>query len=193
MIESFNIIGILAFALSGYLSATRKGADLLGVFIISFVTAFAGGLIRDISINKIPSLYYDNLSFYLVLFVMFFAYLFKLHEKNIEDSFYFKFADSIGLVAFSISGALAAISLDMSIFGVLLLSLITATGGGILRDLLLRKKVFLLHEDIYGVLSLFIGFFVYVFNGNYLFIIFFLFILIRFIIIKKKMNLIRLS
>jgi len=164
MLEFFDIIGVIAFSLSGYLSAQRKQVDLLGVFIVSFSTAFAGGMLRDMSINKIPFVYTEYYPTLIVIFTIIIAYIFKLHKKNIEDSIWFITADSIGLISFSITGAIIAINNELNFIATLFLALITATGGGVMKDILLQKKITLITRDVYGSLAIAIGSLIYVFG-----------------------------
>ena len=185
----FDLIGLISFALSGYLSATRAKLDILGVFIISFSTALAGGLLRDISINKTPFIFQENYPLFTIIFVILIAISFRLHKYNIENHFLFILSDTIGLVSFSISGALMANFMHLNYTSFILLSLVTATGGGVIRDLLLQKKISLLRYDIYGTFSIFIGTFIYFFNEQYIYTLFTISVLLRFIVLKYNISL----
>jgi uncharacterized membrane protein YeiH len=161
LLHAFDIIGIIAFALSGYISGVKNNTDILGVFILAFVTAFAGGIIRDISTNNIPFVFSATYPIILVIITIIFGYLFKIHEKNIEDKTIYLIADTLGLISFSIAGALIAHKYNLGVSGYIFLSLITATGGGVVKDILLHKKPSLLNEDIYGTLAIIIGILIY--------------------------------
>lgn len=86
-----DIIGIISFALTGYFVATKKRLDLLGVFLISFVTAFGGGFIRDVSVNKTPFVFTQNYPFYVISVTLIIAYFYKFHTKDFtsKKSLYF--------------------------------------------------------------------------------------------------------
>lgn len=191
LLHIFDIIGIIAFALSGYISAVKHNTDILGIFIIAFVTAFAGGVIRDMATNNIPFVFTSTYPIILVTITILFGYLLKVHEKNIEDKNIYLIADTIGLISFSIAGALIAHKYNLGISGFMFLSLITATGGGVVKDILLQKKPSLLNEDIYGTLAILIGIIIYYFgtNNTVLIPIFIIFFCLRIYLKKHKVSL----
>lgn len=153
-----EIIGIVAFALSGLFVATRQKLDLLGIFIISFLTALGGGVTRDIIIQKTPYSFSHFLPVGLVLGVVVIGLALRLHQKStIESHFLFIISDTLGLVSFAITGALLGIANDFHIIGVLLLSLVTAVGGGVLRDMLLNEVPLILKSDFYGSVALLVA------------------------------------
>jgi uncharacterized membrane protein YeiH len=162
----FDVIGIIAFALSGYLSATREKADILGIFIAAFATALAGGMFRDIAVNKTPFVFSEIYPLILITGTVLFAILFKLHTKNVENKDFYIVADTFGLISFSIAGSLVAQEYNLNLTGFILLALITATGGGVVKDLLLQKKPVLLNTDIYGTLAIMIGIIIYILGDS---------------------------
>ncbi|MBP1679679.1 MAG: putative rane protein [Proteobacteria bacterium] len=159
-----EIIGTVAFALSGFYVAVKEKLDLLGVFIASFLTALGGGLVRDMLSDRPPYTFTHLMPTFLVLGVIIFSILFKLHQKDeIEKKFYFIISDTLGLVSFSISGALIGLQAGFNFFGVILLALITAVGGGVVRDILLNRVPLLLTSEFYGTVSLLVGAILFVF------------------------------
>ncbi|ACZ11905.1 trimeric intracellular cation channel family protein [Sulfurospirillum deleyianum] len=159
-----EIIGTVAFALSGFYVAIKEKLDLLGIFIASFLTALGGGLVRDTLADRVPYTFTNLMPTLLVLGVVFFSILLKLHRKNeIEKTFYFIVSDTLGLVSFSISGALIGLQAEFNFFGVVLLALITAVGGGVVRDILLNRVPLLLTSEFYGTVSLLVGAILYLF------------------------------
>lgn len=191
LLHAFDIIGIIAFALSGYISGVKNNTDILGVFILAFVTAFAGGIIRDISTNNIPFVFSSTYPILLVTVTIIFGYIFKIHEKNIEDKKLYLIADTLGLISFSIAGALIAHKYNLGVSGYMFLALITATGGGVIKDILLHKKPSLLNEDIYGTIAIFIGLLIYFLGTNNIVIIpiFIIFFCIRIYIKTNNISL----
>ena len=162
-LEIADIVGIISFAISGFLIAVHHKLDILGIIITSFLTALGGGLIRDVISNKIPFIFTQNLPIILVTGTVVFAILFKLHKINdLEGKKAFVLSDTIGLISFSISGAILAINLDFNFFGVLLLALITAVGGGTIRDIIVNKVPAFLTSDFYGSMALIVASFIYV-------------------------------
>ena len=158
VLEIADIIGVIAFALSGFYVAAKDRLDLLGVFISSFLTALGGGIMRDVAADRIPYTFTHLLPGMLVLGVLVFAILFKLHKHDqVEQKFLFVISDTIGLVSFSITGSLIALEVGYNFFGVILLALTTAVGGGVIRDVLLNKVPLLLSTGLYGTVALIVG------------------------------------
>lgn len=163
LIESAEIVGIISFALSGFFIASSCKLDILGIFIASFLTALGGGVIRDVLVGRELYAFTNNFASILVILVVIIAVLFKMHRfANIEKSSFFMIADTLGLVSFAISGALIAYEAEFNFFGVVLLSLITAVGGGVLRDMLINKIPLILDSEFYGTVAIFIGVFIYI-------------------------------
>ncbi len=157
-----STIGGAAFALSGYLAATRNKLDLMGIFIVAFLTANGGGVLRDVLIGHPPVILHSMEPFWLTTVVVAIAVLLKLQRlDNLEKRWFFVISDSIGLVAFGITGALVAIEENIHFFGVLTLALLTATGGGIIRDILTNKVPEVLHSGFYGSVALILAVILY--------------------------------
>jgi uncharacterized membrane protein YeiH len=153
-----DVIGIIAFAISGYLVAVRNELDLLGVLIASFLTALGGGILRDVILDTTPFTFREYYPATTVLIVLAFSFLFQLNrKKEIERKLFFVISDTIGLVAFSITGALLALDAGLNIFGVLILSFLTAMGGGLTRDILINKVPAVLVTDFYGSIALLVA------------------------------------
>lgn len=162
MFEVAEYIGIIAFAMSGFFVAIRNKLDLLGVLIATFLTALGGGILRDITVNKVPFTFTHNYPAIIVITVLILLILFKFHRKNsLENKPLFILSDSIGLVSFSISGALIAIEHDFNLTGVLAMAFITAVGGGIARDVTINEVPFVLKTGFYGTVSLLVGLILY--------------------------------
>lgn len=165
MFEIADYIGIIAFSISGFFVASKNNLDLLGILIATFLTALGGGILRDISVNKIPYTFTHNYPAIIVLSVILLLILFKFHKKgSIENKMAFIVSDSIGLVSFSISGALIAIRHNLNLTGVLSLAFITAVGGGIARDVIINEVPFVFKTGFYGTIALLIGIMLYILN-----------------------------
>jgi uncharacterized membrane protein YeiH len=139
---------------------------MLGISLMAFVTALGGGIIRDTIAGNIPYAFVDSTLPIIVLVTLFVAIGLKLHKKeNIERKELFVLSDSIGLISFSISGALVALHVDMNFFGVIILAFITAIGGGIIRDVLINHVPMVLTKDFYGTVSIIIAILMYILNS----------------------------
>ncbi len=159
-------IGLVSFAVSGYLMGVRKGLDLLGILIAAFMTALGGGIVRDAIVGRTPLAFTDGSVLVFVTLGIAGAMLFKLHKKErLERYSIFIFADSLGLVAFALTGALVAVQFDYNIFGVMLLAFITAVGGGMLRDMMVNEVPMVLKSDFYGTIALLVAAVVYLCDG----------------------------
>lgn len=165
MFELAEYIGIIAFSISGFFVAIRNKLDLLGILISTFLTALGGGIIRDISVDKVPFTFTHNYPATIVLSIMIIMILFKFHKKNsIENRLFFIISDSIGLISFSISGAIIAIEANLNLTGILVVSFVTAVGGGIIRDVIINEVPFIFKTGFYGTVALVMGLGIYLLN-----------------------------
>ena len=162
MFEVAEYIGVIAFAISGFFIGVRSKLDFLGVLISVFLTAFCGGIIRDIIVDKTPYTFTHNMPGIIVILLMLLLILFKFHKRqSIENRPFFIISDSIGLVSFSITGAMIAIESGLNLTGVLALSFVTAVGGGITRDVIINEVPFVFKTGFYGTVSLLVGLLMY--------------------------------
>lgn len=160
-----GLVGGAAFALSGFLTGVRKELDLMGVFILSLLTASGGGALRDILIGRPVALVHGAGAFLISGTVVLLALAFRLHRlPQLEQRLGFVVSDAVGLAAFGLSGALVGIEAQAHFFGVVSLALLTAAGGGILRDLLVNEVPEVLHGGFYGSVALLQGAAVYALN-----------------------------
>jgi uncharacterized membrane protein YeiH len=163
MFEVAEYIGIVAFAMSGFFVAVRAKLDFLGVLISVFLTAFGGGIVRDVIVDKTPYTFTHTMPGVIVLGMMILLLLLKVHQrKGIEERFIFIASDSIGLVSFSITGALIALGAGFNLTGVLALSFVTAVGGGIIRDIIINEVPLVFKTGFYGTVALFVGLCMYI-------------------------------
>ena len=153
-----DILGIVAFAVSGFLVGTRNNLDVLGVVIAASLTALGGGIVRDTILSVTPFAFKTLYPATALFVVIFLAFIIKIHRfGSIEKRWLFVVTDTIGLVAFSITGALLAINAGYNFFGVIILSFITAMGGGVIRDILINQVPAVLISDFYGSISVIVS------------------------------------
>lgn len=167
MVDFFKIadfIGIIAFVISALSISTKQKLDILGLFIIAFLTALGGGVMRDVLIDKLPSSFVNIDNVVIVIGTIFVGLMLGLHRKNIDKNIIFVVSDSIGLVSFAIAGALMGLNANFTVFGIMLIALITAVGGGVMRDILLNQVPLLLKSDFYGSVALLVGLIIYILN-----------------------------
>ncbi|WP_216829199.1 trimeric intracellular cation channel family protein [Alkalihalobacterium elongatum] len=147
--DILNIIGTIAFALSGVIVAMEEDYDLMGVYILGLVTAFGGGAIRNLLIGVPVSALWDqgNL-FTIAIIVMTIAFFIPSLWINhwIKWGIFF---DALGLAAFAIQGAMYASSMGHPLSAVIVAAALTGTGGGMIRDVLAGRKPLFLQKEIY--------------------------------------------
>jgi len=160
-------LGLIAFTMSGFLIGSRNQLDLLGVLISTFLTALGGGIVRDVIVHRTPYTFSHDAPA-MVVFILFMLlvllrfYRYASIQASIESRFTFILIDSIGLVAFSVSGALIALEYGLNLTGVLVLSFVTAVGGGIARDVIINEVPLVFKSGFYGTIALIIALFVYI-------------------------------
>ncbi|SFS58137.1 Uncharacterized membrane protein YeiH [Paenibacillus sp. 453mf] len=155
--EIFSIIGTIAFAMSGAFVAMEEDYDILGVIVLGMVTAFGGGVIRNILIGvPVTTLWSQGTFIMLALFSIAIAFILPNpwigHWKKTEIFF-----DAIGLSAFAIQGGLYAADMNHPISAVIVAAVLTGIGGGIIRDLLAGRKPLVLRDEIYAVWAILAG------------------------------------
>lgn len=149
--EVLNIIGTIAFAISGAFIALEAKYDILGVYILGFTTAFGGGLIRNLVIGiPVQNIWMQStlfkFAFLTITIVLILPSIWGgLWKKSIV------FFDAIGLAAFAIQGANYAVSMEVPIIAVVLAAIMTGTGGGILRDLFSGRKPMIFYSEVYAL------------------------------------------
>ncbi|MGB9766868.1 MAG: trimeric intracellular cation channel family protein [Sulfurihydrogenibium sp.] len=150
-----NIIGIVAFALTGSLKAIKEGLDLLGITVLGVMTALGGGITRDLLINTVPNALKSLTDMSVALLGVWLAIvIYKVAKGDIKNKYYILIPDAIGLSAFTTTGALIAYNADVSFFGIVILATLTGVGGGIISDLLLGKVPSVLRDDFYASCSI---------------------------------------
>lgn len=147
-IEILNILGTIAFAISGGLKGLKYHLDILGVMILGIMVAVGGGIVRDMILNKVPEVFIKK---EVILIAIVTTFLTFILGRTIENySRIIKFFDAIGLAVFTIIGSKIAIDFNLSIIGVIFIATITATAGGVIRDMLVKEIPFILKEEIYA-------------------------------------------
>lgn len=156
--QLINIIGTVAFAVSGYLVGFRKKLDILGVVIVALLTAVGGGMMRDALIGHIPMIFKSNTALWTIFITLLLSWAFHLqYQRHRVLAIWFVVADALGLAAFSLTGAQVGLALELNWFGVVTLAFVTAVGGGILRDILVNEVPIILRSDIYGTIAILLG------------------------------------
>ncbi|MBP3950837.1 trimeric intracellular cation channel family protein [Bacillus suaedae] len=157
--DVLNIIGTIAFALSGAMVALDKEIeyDLLGVYTLGFCCAFGGGAVRNLLIGVPISAVWEQGELFIIAFLaitvlFFFPSLLLRHWTKWGQSF-----DALGLAAFAIQGALYAKAAGLPLIAVITAGALTGTGGGVIRDLLARRQPMIFRSEIYALWAMLAG------------------------------------
>lgn len=152
IIDLINHIGMFFFAISGILTAADKDMDLLGGIFIAFITSFGGGTTRDLLLNVeiewLKSLSYISV----VLAGAVVGIIFRERVKKFRRTFFI--FDTIGLGLFAIYGLEKSLSLEHYPIVAIFLGVITATFGGVLRDVLCNEIPLIFRKEIYATACL---------------------------------------
>ena len=144
-----DIAGTFAFAVSGALLATKKKFDLFGVIIIAFVTAVGGGMLRDILINSHPINWMGDLNYiWTILIGVVATYLFRSKIATLRKSIFL--FDTIGIGVFTLLGLQKGINLNLPPFIALIMGMVSAVFGGVLRDVLTNEIPLIFKKEIYA-------------------------------------------
>ena len=152
-LELIDILGTFSFAVSGAFFAMEKKLDPFGVLILSFVTAIGGGTLRDMMIGDLPVGWLRDGTATVVIFIgaigsMFFGQTLKKINATL-----FLF-DALGLGLFTIIGIEKGIELNFSMGVCIALGTITASFGGVIRDVLLNNVPLVFRKEIYALASI---------------------------------------
>ena len=147
---SLDILGTIAFAISGTLAAMHKRLDLFGVFIIAFVTAVGGGTLRDILIDRTLVSWMQDLNYvYAIIAATIFAIIIRRKIAYLRTSLFL--FDTIGLGIFTIIGTEIGIQEQLHPVITVILGTLTATFGGVLRDILCNEIPVIFKKEIYAM------------------------------------------
>jgi uncharacterized membrane protein YeiH len=129
-----SLLGVAVFAASGALSAGRKGFDLIGVIVVSAVTAIGGGTLRDVLLDRHPIFWIaDPLQLVVILAAAILTLVYVRFRRPPWTALLI--ADALGLALFSISGAQVAEQRGLPGIIVVVMGTITGSAGGVLRDI----------------------------------------------------------
>lgn len=153
MFHLLDIIGTLAFAMSGAVTAMNKKLDPFGVFIIAFVTAVGGGTLRDIMIGSTPVGWMLDLNYVYVIIVGYIlAIVFRKKFDHLQKSLFL--FDTIGLGVFTLIGLEKGINIGLHPFICIALGIMTACFGGVIRDILCTEIPIIFRREIYATICI---------------------------------------
>lgn len=173
---SLQLLGIVASAISGVMVASERHLDLFGALVLGCVTAVGGGIIRDLLLGITPPQMFRDPTFILlalgvsmvtvlILYYHKLKYLSRTGKDHVNEAepglppvydFILNTVDSLGLAVFAISGVQTVFNCgyEHSFFLSMFIGLVTAVGGGVLRDILAGKTPVILRKRIYALAAL---------------------------------------
>ncbi|RFS19192.1 trimeric intracellular cation channel family protein [Chitinophaga silvatica] len=164
-VQTLELIGTFAFAVSGATAAINKSYDIIGLLSLSFITAIGGGTIRDLLIGATPVAWMTNeLSNTAIIAAAIIAALFFSYVKKLTRLL--NIFDAIGLALFTITGINKGVAVGLPIPICIALGVITGAFGGLLRDVICGEQPILFTREIYAAASI-AGGTIYVLAGHY--------------------------
>jgi uncharacterized membrane protein YeiH len=156
LIKTIEVLGIIAFALTGFYKARKQRMDVIGVYALGMVTALGGGSLRDIILNRHPLFWVQHYEYAILLLALgIVASLVsqELFEKKKLIVFVLAL-DALGLGSFSASGASLANQAGCALFVSSLLGVITGVFGGVIRDVVCNEIPYVFQRtDLYATCS----------------------------------------
>lgn len=145
--HTLELIGLFVFAISGALLAVQKNFDIVGMAVLAFTTACGGGIIRDVILGDIPPIAFRDLAYLLIplaaTFVVFVGHrAISTHLLGIGAVF-----DAAGLGLFCVTGTVKALEFGVRPAPAVALGVITAAGGGVLRDVFAQESPTMFRAD----------------------------------------------
>jgi len=146
---TIDILGTIAFAISGVLVAMDKKLDLFGVFIIAFVTAIGGGTLRDLLIGNTPVIWMrESVYVFTILGAVIFAIVFRERLRYLRKSLFL--FDTIGIGLYTMVGIEKGLQAELLPIMCIALGTITASFGGVIRDILCNEIPVIFRKEIYA-------------------------------------------
>ncbi|RLL53677.1 trimeric intracellular cation channel family protein [Mariprofundus sp. EBB-1] len=152
-IHLLDLFGTAVFALTGALRALTKKLDLMGAVVLAIVTALGGGMMRDALLGRHPPAAFVDEVYLLIAIFTGIAAFFWGRQIREQESWLIIF-DAIGLGVFTLVGAWIADQAGLGVTGIIFIAMLTATGGGVLRAMLVAEIPFMLKKEIYASASL---------------------------------------
>lgn len=144
--QALDLVGTFVFGVSGALLAVRKQFDVVGMLVLAELTALGGGIIRDLILGQRPPASFTDV-WYLVAPVLAVAVTFFAHRQIERISLAVLVFDAAGLGLFCVSGTAKALAFGLGPVPAVVLGLLTAVGGGILRDVLANEVPVVMRAD----------------------------------------------
>ncbi len=144
-----EIIGTVAFAISGIRLAAAKHFDWFGAYTVGLVTAIGGGTVRDLLLDAPPFWMIDSIYLSVTAIALVFVIIFKQYLVKLENTFFI--FDTIGLALFVVVGVEKSLMFGHPDWVAIIMGMITGSVGSIIRDILINEEPLLFRKDIYAL------------------------------------------
>ncbi|WP_242085515.1 trimeric intracellular cation channel family protein [Aestuariivivens sediminis] len=149
MFYAIDILGTIAFAISGVLAAVNKKMDLFGIFIIAFVTAVGGGTLRDLLIGATPVSWMKDMTYtYIIMAAAIIAIMIRTRIDYLRTSLFL--FDTIGIGLYTVVGIEKGVHFGLHPIICIALGTMTASFGGVIRDILCNEIPVIFRREIYA-------------------------------------------
>ncbi|MBL7473652.1 trimeric intracellular cation channel family protein [Robertkochia sediminum] len=146
---AIEMLGIVAFSISGVLTAMEKRLDPFGIFIIAFVTALGGGTLRDVILGVEPVAWLVNPSYmYVIMGSVFLAVILRKHLRYLRTSLFL--FDTFGIGLYTVVGLEKGVNAGLIPIMCITIGTISACFGGVIRDILCNEIPIIFHKEIYA-------------------------------------------
>lgn len=153
LLQIAELAAVAVFAVTGALAASRKDMDIFGYIVLGVVTGIGGGSIRDVVLGRLPLFWIVDLSYLLVCSLAAAAVYFA-HHLLASRMRALLWLDAVGLSMFCVTGAILGMKAGVPPAGAVVLGVVTATFGGLLRDILAGEIPLILRKEIYVTAAL---------------------------------------
>mgnify|MGYP001073746753 FL=1 len=150
-----EMLGTLAFAISGIRLASAKRFDWFGAYVVGFTTAIGGGTLRDVMLSMTPFWMLDSI--YLVVTAVALGIVIVLGRYLIRLNNTFFIFDAIGLGLFTVVGIEKTLAAGFPLWVAVIMGTLTGAAGGVLRDILINEEPLIFRKEIYALACVFGG------------------------------------
>lgn len=144
-----EILGTLAFAISGIRLASAKHFDWFGAYVVGFTTAIGGGTMRDLMLSQTPFWMLDSSYLIVTAFAMLIVIGFSRYLIKLNNTFFI--FDAVGLGLFTVVGIEKTLSAGFPLWVAIIMGTMTGAAGGVLRDIMINEEPLIFRKEIYAL------------------------------------------
>jgi len=153
-INAIGIFGVVVFAISGAFAAARKRMDPIGFLLLGTITAVGGGTVRDIILGRPVFWLADPSQLVIALVASLATYLFISIVAHLKRQKWMAWSDALGLAAFAVQGSFIALEMKMPPVVAVIMGMMTAVGGGLIRDILSSERPMIFRGQLYAIAAM---------------------------------------